>query len=121
MANLVFVESTRPGIHALEVAKQLGHHVTYVTSHQMDWLIGEDGQAEVAHHADHVVEVADSHDADVLTAALRAAAARRPIDAMLSTLHQFVEPAAIAAQRLGARSVSAVGATIPMGATATSS
>jgi biotin carboxylase len=40
---------------------------------------------------------------------LSAHAARHPIDAVLSTLHQFVEPAALAARRLGVRAVSPEG------------
>jgi biotin carboxylase len=109
MAHLVFVESTRPGIRALEVAKQLGHDVTYVTAHQMDWLFREVDQANLRRHADRVIEVSDSHDPDVLTVALRALAAIQPIDAVLSTLHQFVEPCAIAARRLGVRGTSVEG------------
>jgi biotin carboxylase len=109
MAHLVFVESTRPGIRALEVARALGHRVTYVTSHRMDWLFGEADRANLRRHADRIVEVSDAHDADVLTEALRAVAAEEAIDAALSTLHQFVEPTAIAARRIGARGTSVEG------------
>ncbi|TMQ07827.1 MAG: argininosuccinate lyase 2, partial [Deltaproteobacteria bacterium] len=109
MVHLVFVESTRPGIRALEVAKRLGHRVTFVTAHQMDWLFGDADKANLRRHADHLLEISDTHDPDVLTAALRDHAARYPIDAVLSVLHQFVEPSAIAAARLGVRGVSADG------------
>lgn len=109
MANLVFVESTRPGIRALEVAKQLGHHVTYITAHQMDWLLRDADKADLHRHADRVIDTSDSHDPDVLTAVLREHAATQPIDAVLSTLHQFVEPSAIAARRIGVRAVSVEG------------
>jgi len=106
MAHLVFVESTRPGLRALEVARRLGHHVTYVTAHQMDWLLPEADRARLRRCADVVdvvIDAPDTHDPDALTAVLGRHAAARPIDAVLSTLHQFVEPAAIAARRLGAR------------------
>lgn len=109
MVHLVFVESTRPGIRALEVAKRLGHRVTFVTAHQMDWLFGDADKANLRRHADHLLEISDTHDPDVLTAALRDHAARYPVDAVLSVLHQFVEPSAIAAARLGVRGVSADG------------
>src|SRR4051794_40442306 len=100
MANLVFVESTRPGARALEMARQLGHHVTYVTAHQMDWLLPEPDRARLRQHADIVIDAPDTHDPDILADVLRRHAARQPIDAVLSTLHQFVEPAATAARRL---------------------
>ena len=36
MAHLVFVETTRPGIQALEAAKQAGHTVSLITSGKFD-------------------------------------------------------------------------------------
>lgn len=109
MANLVFVESVRPGIRALEIAKRLGHHVTYVTAHQMDWLFSDADRANLRRHADCTIETSDTHDPDVLTAALRQHAETQPIDAVVSTLQQFVESSAIAAERLGIRAVSVEG------------
>lgn len=109
MAHLVFVESTRPGTRALEVARQLGHRVTFVTSHQMDWLLDEAARATIASQAHRIVEVSDSHDPDVLTEALRRLHGEEPIDAAFSVLHQFVEPTAVAAQRLGVRGTSVAG------------
>lgn len=109
MAHLVFVESTRPGVRSLATAKRLGHHVTYVTSHQMDWLFKEEDKANLQSHADSLLRVSNSHDPDLLTDVLMKHAAAQPIDAVLSTLHQFVEPAAIAAQRLGVRGTSPEG------------
>ena len=109
MAHLVFVESIRVGVRALEVAKQLGHRVTYVTSHQVDWLLGEDEKAARRRDSDLLLEVSDTRDVDVLTEAFRQAGAAQPIDAVLSTLHQFVEPSAIAAARLGLRATGVEG------------
>lgn len=109
MAHLVFVESTRPGVRALELARRLGHHVTYVTAHQMDWLLPEADRARLRQHADLVIDAPDTHDPDALAGVLGRHAAGHPIDAVLSTLHQFVEPAAIAARRLGVRAVGVEG------------
>jgi biotin carboxylase len=109
MSHFVFVESTRPGLRALEVAKELGHHTTFVTGHKMDWMLNDADQARLARNADVLIEVADSHDADVLTAAFTAHQAKHPVDAVLSTFHPFCEPAATAAHRLGLRAVSAQG------------
>jgi biotin carboxylase len=109
MANLVFVETVRPGIRALEIAKRLGHHVTYVTAHQVDWMFSDTEKANLRRYPDRVIETSDTHDPDVLTAALRAHTETQPIDAVVSTLQQFVESSAIAAQRLGVRAVSVEG------------
>jgi biotin carboxylase len=109
MAHLVFVESIRVGLRALEVAKQLGHRVTYVTSNQVDWMLTEGDKAARRRHSDLLLEVSDTRDADVLTRALRQVNQMHPIDAVLSTLQQFVEPSAIAAARLGLRATSAEG------------
>jgi biotin carboxylase len=109
MAHLVFVESIRVGVRALEVAQRLGHRVTYVTSHQVDWLLTDDDRSARARHCDALIEVSDSRDPDVLEVALRQAAEAVPIDAVLSTLHQYVEPSAIAAHRLGIRATSVAG------------
>jgi biotin carboxylase len=109
MAHLVFVESIRVAVRALEVAQRLGHRVTYITSHQVDWLLTEDDRAARARHCDALIEVSDSRDPDVLEEALRRAGEVAPIDAVLSTLHQYVEPSAIAAARLGLRATSVEG------------
>src|SRR6187549_3668171 len=103
MAHLVFVESIRPGMRALELARGLGHRVTYVTSHQVDWLLTEDDKALRAKHSDALIVVADSRNPDQLEEAFRQAGAAMPVDAVLTTLHQYVEPSAIAAHRLGIR------------------
>lgn len=109
MTHLLFVESIRVGLRALEVAQRLGHRVTYVTSHQVDWLLTEDDNAARSRHSDLLLEVSDTRDVDVLTEAFRQAGAVHPIDAVISTLHQFVEPSAIAAARLGLRATSVEG------------
>jgi biotin carboxylase len=109
MAHLVFVESIRPGMRALEIARGLGHRVTYVTSHQVDWLLTEDDKALRAKHSDALIVVADSRNPDHLEEALRQAGAAMPVDAVLTTLHQYVEPSAIAAHRLGIRATSVEG------------
>jgi biotin carboxylase len=109
MAHVVFVESIRVGLQALEVARRLGHRVTYVTSHQVDWLLTEHDKAARHRHSDLVLEVSDTRDVDVLTEAFRQIGAAHPIDAVLSTLQQFVEPSAIAAARLGLRATSPEG------------
>jgi biotin carboxylase len=109
MAHLTFVESIRPGMRALELAKQAGHRVTYVTSHQVDWLLGEEEKAARARFSDLLLEVSDTRDPDVLVEAFKKAGAIEPIDAVLTTLHQYVEPAAVAAARLGLRATSVEG------------
>ncbi len=109
MAHLVFVESIRPGMRALEIAQRLGHRVTFVTSHQVDWLLTEDDKAARSRHSDLLLEVSDTRDVDVLVEAFRKAGEHQPIDAVLTTLHQFVEPSATAAARLGLRATSVEG------------
>lgn len=109
MAHVVFVESIRVAIRALEVARRLGHRVTYVTSHQVDWLLNDGDKAARSRYADALIEVSDTRDADALTEAFRQAGAAQPVDAVLSTLQQFVEPSAIAAARLGLRATSVEG------------
>lgn len=109
MAHLVFVESIRPGIRALEIAKRLGHRVTYVTSHQVDWLLGEAEKAARARHSDLLLEVSDTRNVEVLMEAFRKAGEMQQVDAVLTTLQQFVEPAAEAAARLGIRATSVEG------------
>ncbi len=109
MAHLIFVESIRPGMRALQLAQQMGHRVTYVTSHQVDWLLTEEDKALRARHSDALIEVADSRNPDLLEEAFRQAQAAMPVDAVLTTLHQYVEPSAIAAHRLGIRATSVEG------------
>lgn len=109
MAHLTFVESIRPGLRALELAKKAGHRVTYVTSHQVDWLLGEEEKAARARFSDLLLEVSDTRDPDVLVEAFKKAGAIEPIDAVLTTLHQYVEPSAVAAARLGLRATSVEG------------
>jgi biotin carboxylase len=109
MAHIVFVESIRVGLRALEVAKQLGHRVTYVTSGQVDWLLTEADKDVRRRYSDLLLDVSDTRDVDVLTRGLRRIDQVNPIDGVLSTLQQFVEPSAIAAARLGLRATSAEG------------
>jgi biotin carboxylase len=109
MAHLVFVESIRPGMRALEVAQRLGHRVSYLTSHQADQLLTEEDLVARRRHSDLLLEVSDTRDVDVVTEGLRQAGQAQPIDAVLTTLHQYVEPSAAAAARLGLRATSVEG------------
>ncbi len=109
MSHLVFVESTRVGLRALEVARRLGHRVTFITSHQADWLLNDADRADRARHSDALLEVSDTRDPAVLQRALHEAAQGMPVDAALSTLHQYVEPTAIAAAGMGITATSVAG------------
>ncbi|HHQ6601126.1 TPA: ATP-grasp domain-containing protein [Serratia fonticola] len=107
MTHLVFLETTRPGIQAIEQALQLGYQVTNITSHQFDWLLPAEELNYLRSLPCSVIEVSDSHNSEVIEDALSKCLARGPINGVLSTLHQCVEPLALAASRLGLHASSA--------------
>lgn len=109
MSHLVFVETTRPGIQALEAAKRLGHHVTLIVSPTFAWMLGDADREAVEQHVDAIVQSADTADAEAVGATLAACHRERPVDAALSTWHLSILPTALAADRLGLRSTSAQG------------
>ncbi|NIF89965.1 ATP-grasp domain-containing protein [Burkholderia sp. Cy-637] len=109
MAHLVFVETTRPGIQALEAAKQAGHTVSLITSGKFDWLLDDAGRQARARLVDHSWSAEDTQDPDAVHAALRACLAAHRVDAVLSTLHMCALPAAMAAEREGLRGTSVAG------------
>jgi formate-dependent phosphoribosylglycinamide formyltransferase (GAR transformylase) len=109
MSHLVFVEITRPGIQAIELAVQRGHTVTRLTSHKFDWLLRPQDHEALGGLGCNTLSIADSQNPDCVEEGLRECLKREPVDAVLSVLHQCVAPAAIAARRLGLRATSAQG------------
>lgn len=106
MSHLVFIETTRPGIQALEQAVQRGHTVTRLTSHKFDWLLRPEDHEALGRLGCATLSIGDSQNADCVEEGLRDCLTRGPVDAVLSVLHQCVAPAAIAARRLGLRASS---------------
>ncbi|XYI02291.1 hypothetical protein ACMHYB_22000 [Sorangium sp. So ce1128] len=109
MSHFVFVETTRPGIQALEQAKRLGHAVTRLTSHKFDWLLRPEDHAALKQLGCDTVEIDDSQNASSVEAGLRRCLQEGPVDAVLSVLHQCAAPASLAAGLLGLRASSAQG------------
>jgi len=109
MSHFVFVETTRPGIQALEQAQRLGHTVTRLTSGKFDWLLRPEDHEAVRRLGCGTVAIDDSQDADCVERGLRQCLQVGAVDAVLSTLHQCAAPAALAARRLGLRATAAQG------------
>jgi biotin carboxylase len=109
MAHLVFVETTRPGLQAIEAAKRLGHRVTLITSGKFDWLLTDSERAKLQESVDTIWSASDTQNSDAVYSALVACHKSFLIDAVLSTLHQCAAPAAAAAARLGLRATSITG------------
>lgn len=109
MAHVVFIETTRPGIQAIEAAKRLGHRVSFVTSGSFDWLLTADEHARVRGLVDAVYSAPSTQTADGCERALIECAADTPIDAVLTVFHPCVLPATAAAARLGLRATAVEG------------
>jgi len=101
MAHVVFIETTRPGIQAIEAAKRLGHKVSLVTSGNFDWLLTPAELATVRDSVDAIYSAPSTQSADDCERALIECMAVEPIDAVLTVLHPCVLPATTAAARLG--------------------
>ncbi|KVE23897.1 hypothetical protein WS67_22085 [Burkholderia singularis] len=109
MAHLVFVETTRPGLQALEAAKRFGHTVSLITSGKFDWLLDDTAKGERKRLVDFTWQAADTQNADAVHAALTACTAEHRVDTVLSALHMCALPAAIAAERAKLRGTSVAG------------
>lgn len=109
MGHLVFVESTRAGIQALEIAQSLGHRVTLLRDGRFDLQYGAAERRRLQPFVHDAVPVADSQDPAALEHGLREAMRRAPVASVLTTLHLCVLATARAAQRLGLRATAAEG------------
>jgi len=90
MAHVVFIETTRPGIQAIEAAKRLGHKVSLVTSGNFDWLLTPAELATVRDSVDAIYSAPSTQSADDCERALIECMAVEPIDAVLTVLHPCV-------------------------------
>jgi biotin carboxylase len=109
MGHLIFVETSKPGVEALRISKQLGHRVTFVTDHRFDGLLSKADLDEIRAMDLDLVDVENSQDAEVLTRAIAQAGGEDGVDAMLTTMHPCVVAVARAASRLGVRATSVAG------------
>lgn len=107
MSNLVFVETSGLGNRALAYARKRGHTTTLLWSPHFDFFSPPEQRQEARDLADLAIRVDDVHDHAAVLAALTAAGVRPgEIDAVLTTLHMCVVPAAVLAEAVGARGTS---------------
>lgn len=109
MAHIVFIETTRPGIQAIEAAKRMGHKVSFVTSGKFDWLLTPSEFSAIRESVDSIYSVSSTQSADDCEHALRECMSVELIDAVLTVFHPCVLPATIAAARLGLKATSVQG------------
>lgn len=103
MSHLVFVDSNFSGLEGVRRAQALGHHVSVLLSEGLMLYHMNDATRAVLRGAERVRWLERTTDPAQLTAALRACAAERPIDAAISHLEYCVEPLAEACVELGLR------------------
>ncbi len=107
MSNLVFAETTSPGLQALEFARESGHDVTLLCSPIYDFFVSATERERARSLADRVITVDDLHDVAAVLAGLQAAGVEpAEVDAVLTTLHFCAHPAAVLAKTIGARGTS---------------
>ncbi|MDH6113897.1 biotin carboxylase [Kitasatospora sp. MAP12-15] len=103
MKHLLFVESTGLGIHALEYARKLGHRTTLLWSPSYDFFAAPEVRRQARESVDQAIRVEDIQDPVAVLAALHGAGIHTgEIDAVLTTLHMCVLPAAELAEAIGA-------------------
>lgn len=113
MSDLVFVESSGSGVNAIAYAKEAGHTVSYLYSHDFDFTAPKQQRDLARRLADHPVEVKSKRgsrgwSAEDLVAALDAAGVPlAEVRGVLSTLAFCAYDAAELAAALGARGTSA--------------
>jgi biotin carboxylase len=100
-AHLVFVESNMSGsgFEAIVVAKRMGHRITFLTTDLAYYCEGP-GETLDTHLIDLIVPC-DTDDVEAIVAAVREAARRHPVDALLTMSEWHVAATAEAAHRLG--------------------
>lgn len=104
MSHLVFIETTGPGIQALEYARAQGHTSTLVCSQTYEFYVPPELRRQARSLADQCVDVNDPRETDVVLDALtRAGVAPGGADAVLATLHTCALPAARLAREYGVR------------------
>jgi biotin carboxylase len=101
LATIIFVETNRPGIQALQAAKDMGHRVVFVTSANCNWTYSADDWSEIRRLSDHVEEVENTQNADCLDAAITGQLRSGPVGAAITVLQWCAEPLAEAAARHG--------------------
>jgi biotin carboxylase len=99
---LVFIDTTGPGIQALEYARAQGHTSTLVCSQTYDFYLSPEQRRQARSAADQCVEVNDPRETDVVLDALtKVGVTPGQADAMLTTLHSAALPAARLARQYG--------------------
>ncbi|MET8853911.1 ATP-grasp domain-containing protein [Amycolatopsis sp. NPDC004625] len=102
MKRIGFVESNRAGsgFDALRAARALGLHVTFFSSGLARYHATPGGTEVLANCVDEFVSC-PTHELEPLLAAVKAADARQPLDALLSVAEYEVVQTAEAARQLG--------------------
>lgn len=103
VSDLVFVETTEPGLQALDLARQAGHRAILLRSPRYDFYMPAEKRARVHERADLTVEIGDPYDTAAMLAGLSSAGIDPSgVGGVLSTMHMCALPAARLAAEVGA-------------------
>ncbi|MFR9770786.1 ATP-grasp domain-containing protein [Nocardia sp. SC052] len=101
MEHILFVDMTQAGIHVLRRAVERGHAVTFIRGAAANYYHPDAAFFELLSRLDEVVDIPDTADVDMLTAAMERVHSRRYVDAVIGHYDPTFEALAVACSRLG--------------------
>ena len=99
--HIAFIDSNLIGVYALDMAKDMGHAVTFIHSSDIHWYTHNKDYGRIISRVDRTIEMETTSDEDALCLILEKLNKEAPIDAVMTTWEFSIRTIARVCRRLG--------------------